>query len=80
MIKNKTLSSKLKYFKDMFYNLIQLLKDKVFRIKNNGYKKFAKELYKCGALDNRSYEDIMDIIKSNNSKEIETIKKENFEH
>lgn len=64
----------------MFYNLIQLLKDKVFRIKNNGYKKFAKELYKCGALDNRSYEDIMDIIKSNNSKEIKTIKKENFEH
>ena len=80
MIKNKTLSSKLKYFKDMFYNLIQLLMDKVFRIKDNRYKKFAKELYECGALDNRSYEDIMDIIKSNNSKEIEAIKKENFEH
>ena len=67
---NKTLSSKLKYFKDMFYNLVQLLMDKIFRVKDTKYKEFTKELYEHGALDNKNYEDIMEIPKYNNSKEI----------
>lgn len=75
---NKNLSSKLKYFKDMFYNLVQFLIDKIFRIKNNKYKEIAKELYNHGALDNKNYEDIMGISKSNNSRENEVIKKEDF--
>ncbi len=76
---NKSLSSKLKYFKEMFYNLIQFLMDKIFRIKDNKYKEFAKELYNHGALDNENYEDIMGTSKSNNSKENEAIEKEDFE-
>ena len=76
---NKNLSSKLQYFKDMFYNLVQFLIDKIFRIKDNKYKEFAKELYNHGALDNKNYEDIMGISKSNNSRENEVIEKEDFE-
>ena len=74
---NKSLSSKLKYFKDMFYSLVQFLMDKILRIKNNKYKEFAKELYEHGALDNKNYEDIIGM--SNNSKEIETIEKDDIE-
>lgn len=74
---NKSLSSKLKYFKDMFHSLVQFLMDKIFRIKNNKYKEFAKELYEHGALDNKNYEDIIGM--SNNSKEIETIEKDDIE-
>ena len=73
---NKNLSSKLQYFKDMFYNLVQFLIDKIFRIKDNKYKKFAKELYEHGALDNKNYEDIMGISKSNNAKDNHLIQKE----
>ena len=76
---NKSLSSKLKYFKDMFYNLVQFLMDKIFRIKDNKYKEFTKELYEHGALDNKNYEDIMGISKINNSKEIDTKEKDDFE-
>ena len=76
---NKTLSFKLKHFKDMFYNLIQLLMDKIFRIKDSKYKEFAKELYNHNALDEKNYEDIIGISKSNNSKEIDTKEKEDFE-
>ncbi len=73
---NKSLSSKLKYFKDMFYNLIQFLMDKIFRIKDNKYKEFAKELYDCGALDDKNYEDIIGISKTTNIKENDTIEKD----
>lgn len=76
---NKSLSSKLKHFKDMFYNLIQFLMDKIFRVNDNKYKEFAKELYNNGALDNKNYEDIMGISKSNNSKENVAIEKEDIE-
>lgn len=53
--------------------------DKVFRIKDNKYKDFAKELYNHGALDKENYEGIMVMPKANYSKEIETLKKEDFE-
>lgn len=78
---NKSLSSKLKYFKDMFYNLVQFLMDKIFRIIDNKYKEFAKELYEHGALDNKNYDDIIGISKPNNSKDIYTIEndKDDFE-
>lgn len=76
---NKNLSSKLQYFKDMFYNLVRFLIDKIFRIKDNKYKEFAKELYSHGALDEENYEDIIGISKSNNSRENETIEKDDFE-
>lgn len=76
---NKSLSFKLKYFKDMFYNLIQFLIDKIFRINDNKYKEFVKELYEHSALDKENYEDIIGTSKSNNSKEIETIEKDDFE-
>ena len=39
----------------MFYNLVQFLMDKIFRIKDNKYKKFAKELYEHRALDEENY-------------------------
>ena len=76
---NKTLSSNLKYFKDMFYNLIHFLMDKIFRVKDIKYKEFTKELYDYGALDNKNYENIMEIPKSNNSQENKSIEKEDFE-
>ena len=50
----------------MFYNLIQLFMDKIFRVKDSKYKKLAKELYRNGALDNKNFEDIMRISKTNN--------------
>lgn len=77
---NKTLSFKLKHFKDMFYNLVQFLMDKIFRVKDNKYKLLAKELYKNGALDNKSFEDIMGISHTNNSKDYHAIEKDDFEH
>lgn len=77
---NKTLSSKIKYFKDMFYNLVQFLMDKIFRIKDNKYKEFTKELYEHGALDDKNYEDIIGMSKSANIKENDTIEKDDFEH
>ncbi len=76
---NKNLSSKLQYFKDMFYNLVRLLIDKIFRIKDNKYKEFAKELYEHGTLDNKNYEDIIGISKSNNFKEFVSKEKDDFE-
>lgn len=76
---NKSLFSKLRYFKNMFYNLVRFLMDKIFRIKDNKYKEFAKELYEHGALGKENYEDIMGIPKANYSKEIETLEKEDFE-
>lgn len=74
---NKNLSSKLQYFKDMVYNLVRFLIDKIFRIKDNKYKKFAKELYEHGALDDKNYKDIIGISKSN-SKENKVIEKDDF--
>ena len=76
---NKTLSLKLKHFKDMFYNLVQFFMDKIFRVKDNKYKEFARELYKHGALDTKNYEDIMGISKTNNSKDYHVIEKDDFE-
>ena len=76
---NKTLSSKLKHFKDMFYNLVQFLMDKIFRVKDSKYKEFVEELYKHGALDNKNYEDIIVISKTNNSKDYHAIEKDDFE-
>lgn len=76
---NKSLSSKLKYFKDMFYSLVQFLMDKIFRIKDNKYKEFTKELYEHGALDKEHYEDIIGISKPDNSKGIYIIEKDDFE-
>ena len=63
----------------MFYNLIQFLMDKIFRIKDNKYKEFAKELYNHSALDKANYEDIMEISKTNNSKEYHTIEKDDYD-
>lgn len=74
---NKILSSKLQYFKDMFYNIVRFLIDKIFRIKDNKYKEFAKELYEHGALDDKNYKDIIGISKSN-SKENKVIEKDDF--
>lgn len=53
--------------------------DKVFRIKDNKYKEFAKELYDYGALDKENYEDIIGISKTINVKENNTIEKDDFE-
>ena len=39
-------------------------------------KEFSKELYERGAFDNKNYEDIMGISKSNNSKDNHLIQKE----
>jgi len=61
---NHSLKSTLKHFKNMFYNMVQFLMDRIFRNKDKDkYMNFAKELYDHGALDDDS------IIKiQNNSK------------
>ena len=64
----------------MFYNLVQFLMDKIFRVKDSKYKEFVEELYKHGALDNKNYEDIMGISKTNNSKDYLAIEKDDVEH
>lgn len=63
----------------MFYNLVQFLMNNIFRINDNKYKEFVKELYEYGALDNENYEDIVGIFKTTNIKDIHTIEKGDFE-
>ena len=64
----------------MIYRLVQFLMDRIFRNKDKEkYMEFAKELYEHGALDNKNYEDIMGISKSNNLRENITIEKDDFE-
>lgn len=41
---NQALTSKLNHFKDKFYNLIQLLMDKIFRIKEAEAKGICKKI------------------------------------
>lgn len=77
---NKFLSSKLKHFKDMFYNLIQFLINKIFIKKDKMYEELTKELYQHYALDEENYNFLINKNKSNNLKEISTIEKDDFEH
>ena len=58
---NISLKSTLKHFKNMFYNMVQFLMDRIFRNKDkNKYMSFAKELYEHGALDDESITKIQD--------------------
>ncbi len=54
----------------MFYNLVRFLMDKIFRVKDNRYKKFAQELYNSDALDKENYEATIGKSKSNYSKKL----------
>ncbi len=39
---NYSLKSTFEHFKEMIYQLVQFLMDKIFRIKDNKYKEFVK--------------------------------------
>jgi len=63
----------------MFYNLIQFFINKIFMKKDKMYEELNKELYQNSALDEENYDFLMNKNKSNNSKEISTIEKDDFE-
>lgn len=71
---NTSLKSTLKHFKNMFYNMVQFLMDRIFRNKNKDkYMNFAKELYEHGALDDDS------IIKIQNNSKNKNKEKDDYE-
>ena len=53
---NTSLKKALKHFKNLFHNLVQFLMDRIYRLKDNKYMEFAKDLYTHGALDDENFE------------------------
>lgn len=77
---NSLLKSSLEHLKNLIYNLVKFLVDKIYRNKDKEkYMEFAKELYEHGALDKTDFELITNKNKTNNSKNHNTIEKDDFE-
>ena len=74
---NSLLRSSLEHFKNLIYNLVQFLMDKIFRNKDKEkYMEFAKELYEHGALE----EDDFNLLQDNRNKNESIIEKDDIEH
>ena len=64
---NHSLESALKHLKNLIYNLVHFLMDKIYRNKDKEkYMGFAKELYEHGALDNEDFNLLQDNKNTNN--------------
>ncbi len=64
---NNSLQSSLKHFKNLIYNLVKFLMDKIYRNKDKKkYLEFAKELYEHGALDDEDFNLLQDNRNTNN--------------
>lgn len=77
---NHSLKSALEHLKNLIYNLVKFLMDRIYRNKDKEkYMEFARELYEHGALDITDFELITNPNKSNHSKEYHTIEKDDIE-
>ncbi len=76
---NISLKKSLQHFKNLFYNLVQFLMDRIYRNKEKEkYMEFAKELYTQGALDDDTFRLLQGNNNLNNHKELE-IEKDDIE-
>ena len=77
---NSLLKSSLEHLKNLIYNLVQFLMDRIYRNKDKEkYMEFAKELYEHGALDEEDFNLFQDNRNLDNHKELE-IEKDDMEH
>jgi len=76
---NHLLKSSLEHFKNLIYNLVKFLMDKIYRNKDKAkYMEFAKELYEHGALENEDFKLLQDD-KNANNKNKSVIEKDDIE-
>jgi len=76
---NHLLKSSLEHFKNLIYNLVKFLMDKIYRNKDKAkYMEFAKELYEHGALDYEDFNLLQDN-KNTNNKNKSVIEKDDIE-
>ncbi len=77
---NSLLKSSLEHLKNLIYNLVKFLMDRIYRNKDKeNYMKFAKELYEHGALDDEDFNLLQDNKNLDNYKEL-GIEKDDMEH
>ena len=64
---NHSLKSALEHLKNLIYNLVKFLMDRIYRNKDKAkYMEFAKELYEHGALDDEDFKLLQDNRNANN--------------
>ncbi len=64
---NHSLKSALEHLKNLIYNLVKFLMDRIYRNKDKEkYMEFAKELYEHGALDDEDFKLLQDNRNANN--------------
>ena len=77
---NNSLKSSLEHFKNLIYNLVKFLMDRIYRNKNKEkYIEFAKELYEHGALEEDDFQLLQDKKVLNNDKNKSIIEKDDIE-
>ena len=77
---NNLLKSSLDHLKNLIYNLVHFLMDRIYRNKDKEkYMKFAKELYEHGALEDEDYNLFQCNRKLDKHKQLE-IEKDDIEH
>ena len=75
---NSLLKSSLEHLKNLIYNLVKFLMDRIYRNKDKEkYMEFAKELYEHGALDNEDFNLLQDN-KNTNDKTKSIIEKDDI--
>ncbi len=68
---NHSLKSALEHLKNLIYNLVKFLMDRIYRNKDKDkYMEFAKELYEHGALDDEDFNLLQDNRNLDNLKEL----------
>lgn len=76
---NSLLKSSLEHLKNLIYNLVKFLIDRIYRNKDKEkYMGFAKELYEHEALDDEDFKVLQDN-KNTNNKNKSVIKKDDIE-
>ncbi len=76
---NSLLKSSLQHFKNLIYNLVHFLMDRIYRNKEKEkYLEFAEELYKHGVLEKEDFELLQDKKNLDNNKKLE-IEKDDIE-
>ena len=76
---NDLLKSSLEHLKNLIYNLVKFLMDRIYRNKDKEkYMEFAKELYEHGALDDEDFNLLQDN-KHTNNKNKSVIEKDDIE-
>ena len=77
---NIILKSSLEHLKNLIYNLVKFLMDRIYRNKDKEkYIEFAKELYEHGALDDEDFNLLQDN-RDTNDRNKSIIEKDDIEH